>query len=163
MSSPTRRLPAPAPGRSSSTERSHCGLDPAMTLIRVALPLPLERLFTYRLTADAPVPARGARVVVGFGRRRLVGFAVDATEKAPEGVRLRRVERVVDVEPVLSETEWALAEWMARYYVAPLGLVLRLFYPAGSTGEGEGGRGGDGGPRGLHVQAAVGAEGTRRA
>jgi len=126
-----------------------------MTLIRVALPLPLDRLFTYRLPDDALVPARGARVVVGFGRRRLVGFAIDAPEEAPEGVRLRRVERVVDAEPVLSETEWALAEWMARYYVAPLGLVLRLFYPAGSTGEVEDGRGGDGAPRRLHVLPAV--------
>src|SRR5688500_12312287 len=151
MSSPTRRLPVPAPGRSSSTERSRRGLDPAMTLIRVALPLPLDRLFTYRLTEDAPVPVRGARVVVGFGRRRLVGFAVDTTEEAPEGVRLRRVERVVDAEPVLSETEWALAEWMARYYVAPLGLALRLFYPAGSTGEAEDRGTGDGAPRRLHV------------
>jgi primosomal protein N' (replication factor Y) len=122
-----------------------------MTLIRVALPLPLDRLFTYRLTDDAPAPVRGARVVVGFGRRRLVGFAVDTTEETPAGVRLRPVERVVDAEPVLSETEWALAEWMARYYVAPLGLVLRLFYPAGSTGEAEDGRDGDGAPRRLHV------------
>jgi primosomal protein N' (replication factor Y) len=126
-----------------------------MTLIRVALPLPLDRLFTYRLPDDARVPARGARVVVGFGRRRLVGFAIDAAEEAPEGVRLRRVERVVDAEPVLSESEWALAEWMARYYVAPLGLVLRLFYPAGSTGEVEDGRGGDGAPRRLHVMPAA--------
>ncbi|HET7693729.1 MAG TPA: primosomal protein N' [Gemmatimonadota bacterium] len=126
-----------------------------MTLIRVALPLPLDRLFTYRLPDDALVPARGARVLVGFGRRRLVGFAIDAAEEAPEGVRLRRVERVVDAEPVLSETEWALAEWMARYYVAPLGLVLRLFYPAGSTGEVEDGRGGDGAPRRLHVLPAA--------
>ena len=114
-----------------------------MTLIRVALPLPLDRLFTYRLADDVSVPVRGARVVVGFGRRRLVGFAVDTTEGAPPDVRLRRVERVVDAGPVLSETEWALAEWMARYYVAPLGLVLRLFYPAGSTGEAENGSAGD--------------------
>ncbi|HJR52520.1 MAG TPA: primosomal protein N' [Gemmatimonadota bacterium] len=125
-----------------------------MTLIRVALPLPLDRLFTYSLKDGEPVPARGARVVVGFGRRRLVGFAVDTAEEAPEGVRLRRVERVVDVEPVLSETEWTLAEWMARYYVAPLGLVLRLFYPAGSTGEAEDGRTGGGAPRRLHVLPA---------
>ncbi len=122
-----------------------------MTLIRVALPLPLDRLFTYSLKDEAPVPARGARVVVGFGRRRLVGFAVDTAEEAPEGVRLRRVERVVDVEPVLSETEWSLAEWMARYYVAPLGLVLRLFYPAGSTGEAEDGRAGAGAYLATHT------------
>jgi primosomal protein N' (replication factor Y) len=40
---------------------------------------------------------------------------------------------------------------MARYYVAPLGLVLRLFYPAGSTGEASDGWAGDGAPRRIHV------------
>ena len=37
---------------------------------------------------------------------------------------MRNPELQPDAEPVLSETEWELAEWMARYYVAPLGLVL---------------------------------------
>jgi len=107
-----------------------------------------------------PAPVRGARVVVGFGKRRLVGFAVETTDVEPEGVRLKRVQRVLDAEPVLSETEWALAEWMARYYVAPLGLVLRLFYPAGSTGEAEEGEIQGGAPRRLHVLPAekAGAE-----
>ncbi|CAN5887350.1 primosomal protein N' [soil metagenome] len=127
-----------------------------MTLIRVALPLPLDRLFTYRLDVGVPVPSRGARVVVGFRRRRLVGFAVGGTEEEPEGVRPKRVERVLDAEPVLSDTEWALAEWMARYYVAPIGLVLRLFYPPGSTGEAEEGDGSGGAPRRLHVLPAGG-------
>jgi primosomal protein N' (replication factor Y) len=142
-----------------------------MTLLRVALPLPLERLFTYRLKEGVPVPARGARVVVGFGRRRLVGFAIDAPEDAPEGVRLRRVERVVDEGPTLSDSEWALAEWMARYYVAPLGLVLRLFYPAGSTGPAgpaaiageEDGRVAGGVPRRLHVLPVADPGEARRA
>ncbi|MGH7566419.1 MAG: DEAD/DEAH box helicase family protein, partial [Gemmatimonadota bacterium] len=125
-----------------------------LTLIRVALPLPLERLFTYRLDDDLPVPARAARVVVGFGRRRLVGFAVETTDAEPAGVRLKRIQSVLDAEPVLSETEWALAEWMARYYVAPLGLVLRLFYPAGSTGQAEEAEMQGGAPRRLHVLPA---------
>jgi primosomal protein N' (replication factor Y) len=121
-----------------------------MALIRVALPLPLHRLFTYRLD-DGPALVPGTRVVVPFGRRRLVGFVVESTDFEPEGVTLKRVQRVVDPEPVLSETEWALAEWMARYYVAPLGLVLKLFFPAGSTGDADRDEGGDGAPRRLHV------------
>jgi primosomal protein N' (replication factor Y) len=126
-----------------------------MALIRVALPLPLDRLFTYRLDEELRAPARGARVVVAFGRRRLIGFAVETTEIEPPGVRLKRIQRVLDEEPVLSETEWALAEWMARYYVAPLGLVLRLFYPAGSTGETRAGEAAVGAPRRLHVLPAA--------
>jgi primosomal protein N' (replication factor Y) len=127
-----------------------------MALIRVALPLPLDRLFTYRLDDGLRAPARGARVAVTFGRRRLVGFAVETAELEPPGVRLKQIQQVLDEEPVLSETEWALAEWMARYYVAPLGLVLRLFYPAGSTGEIEGADAAPGGaPRRLHVLPAA--------
>jgi primosomal protein N' (replication factor Y) len=127
-----------------------------MALIRVALPLPLDRLFTYRLGDDQAVPARGSRVEVSFGRRRLVGFAVEPARSAPPGVRLRPIRQVLDPEPVLSETEWALAEWMARYYVAPLGLVLRLFHPAGASGEVEGEEGGGrpGAPARLHVLPA---------
>ncbi|CAN5316180.1 primosomal protein N' [soil metagenome] len=103
-----------------------------MKLVRVALPLPVHQQFTYEVP-DGHVPARGTRVVVGFGRRRMVGFAVAAAERAPEGVRVRPVKEILDHEPVLSDTEWQLAEWMARYYVAPLGMVLRLFFPPGGT------------------------------
>lgn len=99
----------------------------------VALPLPVEERFTYALPDDAPTPPRGGRVVVGFGRRRMIGFAVGTPERPPRGVRVRAIERILDREPVLSTTEWALAEWMARYYVAPVGLVLKLFYPPGTA------------------------------
>lgn len=104
-----------------------------MRLIEVALPLPLDRSFTYRLPDDAPAPAPAGRVVVGFGRRRVVGFAVGEPDAAPEGVKVRPVLEVLDAEPVLSETEIALAAWVARYYLAPVGLALRLFYPPGAT------------------------------
>lgn len=104
-----------------------------MRLIEVALPLPLHRTFTYRLPPDAPTPPPAGRVVVGFGRRRIVGFAVGTAESAPEGVKVRPVLEVVDEEAVLSETERALADWIARYYLSPPGLALRLFFPPGST------------------------------
>lgn len=104
-----------------------------MKLLEVVLPLPLRQSFTYELAEGTATPPRGGRVVVRLGRRRMVGFAVGSSRSAPSGVRLRRVEAILDKEPVLSETEWRLAEWMAGYYLAPLGLVLRLFFPPGST------------------------------
>ncbi len=102
-------------------------------LIEVALPLPVLRNFTYRLQEASRVPPIGGRVVVGFGRRRTVGFVVGPVDVPPAGVRLRPVLQVLDDAPVLSETELRLALWMARYYVAPIGLVLRLFFPPGAT------------------------------
>ncbi|MGH7543667.1 MAG: DEAD/DEAH box helicase, partial [Gemmatimonadota bacterium] len=102
-------------------------------LVEVALPLPIDRGFTYRLSEANRVPSVGARVVVGFGRRRMVGFVVGSGAEPPPGVRLRPVLEVLDAEPVLSGTEWRLALWMARYYVAPIGMALRLFFPPGAT------------------------------
>ena len=102
-------------------------------LVEIALPLPIDRGFTYRLSKANRVPPVGARVVVGFGRRRMVGFVVGSVAEPPRGVRLRPVLEVLDAEPVLSDTEWRLALWMARYYVAPIGLALRLFFPPGAT------------------------------
>jgi primosomal protein N' (replication factor Y) len=102
-------------------------------LVEVALPLPIDRAFTYQLSQANHVPPIGGRVVVGFGRRRMVGFVVGSVVQAPPEVRLRTVLEVLDTEPVLSDTEWRLAVWMARYYLAPIGLVLRLFFPPGAT------------------------------
>ncbi|MGH7564749.1 MAG: replication restart helicase PriA [Gemmatimonadota bacterium] len=102
-------------------------------LVEVALPLPVHRRFTYRLTEANGVPPIGGRVVVGFGRRRMVGFVVGPVAEAPAGVRLKPVLEVLDPDPVLSETEWRLALWIAQYYLAPIGLVLRLFFPPGAT------------------------------
>ena len=104
-----------------------------MRLIEVALPLPLQRTFTYRLPEELPVPPPAGRVVVGFGRRRMVGFAVGRPAAAPRGVTVRPVIEVIDEDEVLSETERDLARWIARYYVSSLGLALRLFFPPGAT------------------------------
>ena len=52
-------------------------------LVDVALPLPLQRAFTYRVPEALPVPQRGARVLVPFGRRRSLGVALGPPAEAP--------------------------------------------------------------------------------
>ncbi len=42
---------------------------------------------------------------------------------------MRFLEAVLDEEPLLSEQLLTLAEWMAQYYLAPLGEVLRGMLP----------------------------------
>ena len=49
--------------------------------------------------------------------------------KAPLDVEVRFLEAVLDEEPLLSEELLKLAEWMAGYYLAPLGEVLRGMLP----------------------------------
>ena len=94
----------------------------------VALPVPLDRLFTYAVR-EGQVPRRGARVIVPFRNEKLIGVVVALGVAGPADVEVRFLESVLDDEPLLSEQLLALAEWMAQYYLAPLGEVLRGMLP----------------------------------
>ena len=97
----------------------------------VALPVPLDRSFTYRLGALAVEV--GARVVVPFAGQRLVGFAVRLHDEAPPPeIDVRPVERVLDEGALLGPELLELARWVAGYYCAPLGEVLRGMVPLGA-------------------------------
>src|SRR5580658_8265516 len=94
----------------------------------VALPVPLDRVFTYAV-GDGQRPQRGARVVAPFRNEKLIGVVTAVGVAAPADVELRFLEAVLDDEPLLSDSLLALAEWMAQYYLAPLGEVLRGMLP----------------------------------
>jgi primosomal protein N' (replication factor Y) len=94
----------------------------------VALPVPLDRAFTYELgELEAEV---GARVMVPFGGQRLVGVVVGLHDVAPtDDVEMKRVERVLDEAALLPDELMELGKWIAGYYCAPLGEVLRGMMP----------------------------------
>jgi primosomal protein N' (replication factor Y) (superfamily II helicase) len=94
----------------------------------VALPVPLDRTFTYAVR-DGQAPQRGARVIAPFRMEKLIGVVTAVTDQTPAGFEVRSLEAVLDDEPLLSEQLLALAEWIAHYYLAPLGEVLRAMLP----------------------------------
>jgi len=97
------------------------------SILRVALPVPLNSLFDYRV--DAEVEA-GCRVLVPFGRREVVGIAVSqATTSTLDDDRLKSVVRVLDAAPLLTAELMATLRWAARYYQHPLGDVLQGALP----------------------------------
>ncbi|MDE2805484.1 MAG: primosomal protein N' [Gemmatimonadota bacterium] len=95
------------------------------SLIKVALPVPVRRTFTYSVTGEAP-PV-GARVVVPFRRGTRVGWVLGPGAEVP---RVRAVRSVLDTEPVVGDELLGLARWMSDYYVAPVGIVLKAMLPA---------------------------------
>ena len=99
------------------------------SLIRVALDVPVARLFDYRCDDSAAVI--GARVLVPFGRQRLIGLVVaqPETSDVPEN-KLRRATAVLDREPLLQRADLKLLEFAADYYVHPLGAVVMATLPA---------------------------------
>jgi primosomal protein N' (replication factor Y) len=92
----------------------------------VALPVPLDRAFTYAVGEEAPVV--GARVLVPFRNEKLSGIVVRMHDDAP-AMEARALLSVLDAEPVLSPQLLELAQWIAHYYLAPLGEVLRSMLP----------------------------------
>ncbi|HEX7727618.1 MAG TPA: primosomal protein N' [Terracidiphilus sp.] len=95
---------------------------------QVALPVPLDRVFTYAVPAHLD-PARGVRVIAPFRTEKLIGVVTGFTDSAPQDFEIRSIESVIDAEPILSDHLLSLAEWIAQYYLAPLGEVLRGMLP----------------------------------
>ena len=99
----------------------------------VALPVPLDRPFTYAV--NGAVPAVGARVLVPFSGQRLIGVVVRVHDDRPTGgSAIKPVQHVLDDAPLLPEELMQLAKWIAQYYVAPLGEVLRGMMPLAAEG-----------------------------
>jgi primosomal protein N' (replication factor Y) (superfamily II helicase) len=94
----------------------------------VALPVPLDRAFTYG-TREGQEPQRGARVIVPFRNEKMIGVVTALDDVAPPDFEARTIEAVLDEEPLLGEHLLQLAEWIAQYYLAPLGEVLRGMLP----------------------------------
>jgi len=92
----------------------------------VALPVPLETTFTYR--TDGAHPVIGGRVLVPFRNQRLAGVVTALHDHEPQ-VETKTVLKVMDEVPVLDAGLLRLAEWIAGYYLAPLGEVLRSMLP----------------------------------
>ena len=96
----------------------------------VALPVPLRTAFTYAIPeAMRPSVQAGCRVLVPFRKKSLVGVVLEYVEKAPPGTKVREITRVVDVIPALTPKLLELGQWIANYYLAPIGEVFRSMLP----------------------------------
>jgi primosomal protein N' (replication factor Y) len=94
----------------------------------VALPVPLDQTFTYAV--NGTIPVLGARVLVPFSGQKLMGVVVRVHDDAPAAdFEIKPVQQVLDEHAVLSDELMKLAAWIASYYVAPLGEVLRGMLP----------------------------------
>jgi primosomal protein N' (replication factor Y) len=98
----------------------------------VSLPVPLDQPFTYGLPETLRHRVKpGCRVIVPFGTRKLTGVVLRCHDQPPD-IAIRDALRLVDREPVLDEQLLALGQWIAAYYCAPLGEVLRTMLPLAS-------------------------------
>jgi len=93
----------------------------------VALPVPLDMAFTYRIPTDA-APVVGGRVLVPFRQQRMSGIVVEIHDRKPS-VSTKNIISVLDTTPVIDEQLLHLGRWIADYYLAPIGEVFRTMLP----------------------------------
>jgi len=93
----------------------------------VALPVPVNSLFTYRVS-EGMEPLVGGRVLVPFRQQRLPGVVLSLHDCVPT-VKAKDLLQVLDSEPLLDEQLLKLGKWMSDYYLAPLGEVFRTMLP----------------------------------
>jgi primosomal protein N' (replication factor Y) len=100
-----------------------------MTILRVALDVPLDTLFDY---ASGGMPAEvGQRVLVPFGPRKLAGIVLEKkAESDMDAKRIKAVIQMFDGEPLLSSKAIKLLRFCADYYHAPIGQVIMSALPA---------------------------------
>lgn len=105
--------------------------------VQVVIPVHLRKLFTYRLPAFIRDQARvGSRVMVQLGTKPTAGYIVALLPRLREGTRLveseiKDVQELLDVDPPLTREVVELTRWVADYYAAPWGEVMRAALPAG--------------------------------
>ena len=97
----------------------------------VALPVAVEKEFTYLIPPelrDFAVP--GVRAIVQFGTRHATGLIVGVRPDSPIASP-KLLKEILDPAPVISDELLRLCRWIAEYYFAPLGEVLKAALPHG--------------------------------
>ncbi len=103
----------------------------------VNLPLPLEGFFTYSVPERlAGRIAVGMRVMVPLGKgKTYVAMVAHLHNEKPQGYEVREIIDVMDAEPQIVDTQLRLWQWIADYYLSPIGEVYRAALPSGLKAE----------------------------
>ncbi|MBC5773785.1 primosomal protein N' [Pontibacter sp. KCTC 32443] len=98
----------------------------------VILPLPLPKLYTYRIPFEMNDEVMvGARVIVQFGSKRILSCIVaDIHDQAPADYQAKYILDVLDDTPIVTVPQLKLFKWIADYYMCTLGEVINAALPS---------------------------------
>ncbi len=96
----------------------------------IILPIPFDS-FTYLVPSDMETRVmRGCRVVVPLGKNKIYTGVVHCTHNnVPQGVEVKSIMEVLDDHPVVNEQQFKFWQWIANYYLCPLGDVMKAALP----------------------------------
>ncbi|MEL6918090.1 MAG: primosomal protein N' [Bacteroidota bacterium] len=100
--------------------------------INVILPIPLEKLFTYRIPSrEVELLRIGMRVAVPFGKSKIyTALAYEIHTTPPTAYEPKEIHQVLDDHPIVNPVQLKHWEWIADYYMCTLGEVFRSAVPS---------------------------------
>ena len=105
--------------------------DETRSCLRIAVALPVRGTFLYTVPPDLEPEAQvGRRARVPFKNRNVTGYILEKTSQT-DPRPLKEIRTVLDTEPLFHEHMGAFFEWMADYYLHPIGRVIQSALPGG--------------------------------
>jgi primosomal protein N' (replication factor Y) (superfamily II helicase) len=101
-------------------------------ILRVAIAVPLYRLFDYLAPTDVDVHslAPGIRLEVPFGSGKKIAYLIEVSQHSEIALdKLKPIVRILDDKPLLSTKDIRLLHWASDYYHHPLGEVFSAAFP----------------------------------
>lgn len=97
------------------------------------LPLPLQNTYTYAIPSDMEGSIhRGCRVVVQFGAKKVyTAIVTKIHDHKPDFDNIKFISELLDTHPIVTEEQLAFWEWIASYYMCPIGDVYKAALPGG--------------------------------
>jgi primosomal protein N' (replication factor Y) len=112
------------------------GGGPGARSVPVLMPVALDQTYDYLVPEGVDVPP-GSFVLVPFGPQTRIGIVWDAPRgegKPVDPKKFKTLTSLIDAPP-LPEISMRFAEWVARYTLAPLGMVARMMMSADAAFE----------------------------
>ena len=99
-----------------------------MNFVDIAIPSPLHSTFTYKNNTGKILVGR--RVLVEFGKRKLIGIVTADRKDFKAEYKIKEVLQVLDDHPTFSKKQLLKVEKISKYYMHPIGIVLEAFLPS---------------------------------
>ena len=117
----------------NATENLFDSTDRITYFVQLILPVPIPKLFTYRVPFELnDIITEGQRVVVPFGQRNiLTGIIKKIDQVPPKDYEARLLLDVLEEEPAFNKLMLRFFDWIGSYYMANPGDVLSVALPAG--------------------------------
>jgi primosomal protein N' (replication factor Y) len=95
----------------------------------VAVDAPLKEALTYLAPTNGEILNRGHSVKVPLGKRTARGVILGSVDTAPSAMQLKAILESVPARPILSPAFMDWLEWLARYYIHPIGQIVESVFP----------------------------------